>query len=218
MSDETQEPTLRNGDNSVDGWVEYAKALLIETAVLHDVAFDPENGTFDDTMEWLVRQFQTDRGLRVDGVIGNQTWAELRGEEPQAVGTDGEIPGTYVEQGVEARWSHEHEAAAFNPYDDQVILVAFNTGSDPLNVDNFGVGIVLDTGRDRIDVNDYRFVRAADDGPVADPGDLIWIVIDNVLSLTNSSSPDELSEMTVTATMSPELGGDIMNTRVGVIT
>jgi hypothetical protein len=217
MSDETQEPTLRNGDQSVDGWVEYAKGLLLETALIHDVEFDWESGTFDDTTEWLVRQFQSDHHLQVDGVIGNQTWAALRGEEPQAVGTDGGEPGTHVEAGLEARWNRE-DAATFDPRDDRLILIAFNTGSDPLRRDNFDIDIALETRGRRIDVADYRFTRAADGGSVADPGDLIWILVDDMLSLTGSTSADELDDLHVTARMSSELGGDVMETSVTPIT
>lgn len=216
MSDETQEPTLRLGDDSVDGWVEYAKTLLLETSVLHDVAIDHEDGTFDANTEWCVRQFQSDRGLRIDGVIGNQTWAALRGEEPQAVGGDGEVPGTYVEAGIEARWARE-DSAAYDPRYDQLNIVAFNTGSDALTQDNFSVEITIDTGRDRIDVSEYRFTRASDDGPTAEPGELIWVVVDNMLTLTNSSSADELADLRVTARMGPDLGGDVMDTHVDTI-
>lgn len=216
MSDETQEPTLRLGDDSVDGWVEYAKTLLLETAVMHDADLDHEDGRFDELTEWVVERFQTDRGLRVDGVIGNQTWAALRGEEPQAVGTDGEAPGTYVEAGIEARWAQE-DSAAYDPREDELRLVAFNTGSDPLNADNFRVEIAIETGGRRIDVHDFRFTRASDDGPTADAGELIWIVVDDMLALTGASEPEDLADLSVRARMSDELGGDIMETQVGTI-
>ncbi len=80
----TGEPTLHYGDRSADGWVEYLQELLSEVAP--NLGID---GIFGDQTIRAVYAFQEKRGLMVDGVVGNQTWAALRGEEPAAVGTDG---------------------------------------------------------------------------------------------------------------------------------
>ncbi len=217
MTDETQEPTLRNGDESVDGWVEYAKSLLFETAILNDLTLDWEDGRFDDEMETVVRLYQTQNGCLSDGIIGNQTWAALRGEEPQAIGTDGHEPGTYVEHGIEARWRHEDEGVTYNPADDQLIIGAFNTGSDPLDRKNFDAAIVLEADGKHVDATDFRFTNANDGGDVAQAGDMIWIVIDDVSKLMQIASPDEMPELRVAARMSSELGGDMLESPAGVI-
>ena len=78
------EPTLHYGDQSADGWVEYAQGLLL--GVAPDLVGD---GIFGDHTINAVYTFQQQNGLMVDGVIGNQTWSVLRGGEQAAVGTDG---------------------------------------------------------------------------------------------------------------------------------
>ena len=68
------QPTLRKGDKSPDGWVEYAQQTLnfqLKTNLTVDGDFG--NGTLA-----AVHKFQQAKGLLDDGVIGNQTWAALR--------------------------------------------------------------------------------------------------------------------------------------------
>jgi hypothetical protein len=94
------EPTLRLRDQSVDGWVEYLQQLLNAWGA-GNLTVD---GDFGNATLTAVTTFQTRQRLLVDGVVGNQTWAELRGETPQPPSTDGLEPHTFVEQGPEARW------------------------------------------------------------------------------------------------------------------
>jgi murein DD-endopeptidase MepM/ murein hydrolase activator NlpD len=65
-------PTLRRGDRSDD--VAYLQGLL------NDAGFDagPTDGIFGGRTESAVRGFQTDNDLTVDGIVGRQTWTELR--------------------------------------------------------------------------------------------------------------------------------------------
>ena len=100
---EAKQPTLRKGDTSRDGWVEYAQLLLN----FHLGTKLPEDGNFDATMLAAVTKFQTKKKLLVDGVIGNQTWAALREGAPEKPSTDGRKPHEFVEEGVEARWMLE---------------------------------------------------------------------------------------------------------------
>src|SRR5262249_57462792 len=51
-----------------------------------------------------VKKYQADNNLMVDGIVGNQTWASLRHDNPQQPGVDGRAPGTFVDHGQKARW------------------------------------------------------------------------------------------------------------------
>ncbi len=72
---ESDQPTLRKGDDSDDGWVEYLQSLLN-----HQFGKDvvSHNGKFDSETEKWVIAFQKREKLAVDGIVGNQTWAALR--------------------------------------------------------------------------------------------------------------------------------------------
>ena len=102
---ESKQPTLRKGDTSADGWVEFAQKLLNDVVQ----AGLPVNGNFDAAMLAAVKKFQATQKppLLVDGVIGNQTWAALRHGTPEKPSTDGRKPHEFVEHGVEARWVFE---------------------------------------------------------------------------------------------------------------
>lgn len=102
---EAKQPTLRKGDKSPDGWVEYAQLLLN----FHLKSNLPEDGDFGAGTQAAVLKFQKEKKLQVDGTIGNQTWAALREGAPEKPSTDGRQPHTFVEQGVEARWLLESQ-------------------------------------------------------------------------------------------------------------
>ena len=126
---DTQEPTLRQGDEGIDGWVEYLQGLLIIEG--HKAV--AINGAFDDATLEAVRSFQLHNGLLVDGVVGNQTWAALRRGDAQMAGTDGREPGTYVEDTREARWVWDSEVVMHDDAADELKFVAINLGSAELD-------------------------------------------------------------------------------------
>lgn len=66
-------PTLRRG--STGAYVKLAQAELINRG--YDLGSYGADGKFGKMTEAAVRQFQADRGLTVDGVIGPATWEEL---------------------------------------------------------------------------------------------------------------------------------------------
>jgi hypothetical protein len=126
---ETDEPTLRHGDQSVDGWVEYLQTLLEHWG--HGPV--PHDGDFEDTTLGAVRAFQrrmkaTNPGVMVDGIVGHQTWALLREEDPRPPSTDGREPHTYVEHGPEARWNREDEGILYDTNQDWLAMGAFVVG------------------------------------------------------------------------------------------
>src|SRR5688572_14303164 len=98
------EPTLYHGNESVDGWVEYLQNMLLIKTQLGNHHY--KSGTFDDFTLDAVKEFQEKKRLKVDGIVGDQTWAVLRGEpDAPAPHDDGRAPGTYVEQGIEMRFT-----------------------------------------------------------------------------------------------------------------
>lgn len=126
---DTQEPTLRYGDDGIDGWVEYLQGLLV-VAGYTTVA---KNGSFDDATLEAVRAYQLHNGLVTDGTVGNQTWAALRHGDAQMAATDGREPGTYVEDTREARWVWDQETIHLDASADELIFVAVNVGSAELD-------------------------------------------------------------------------------------
>jgi general secretion pathway protein A len=54
------------------------RALLLEQGISPEQIIIPEDARFDDALRLLVEQFQKRQGLRVDGVVGAQTWIRLQ--------------------------------------------------------------------------------------------------------------------------------------------
>ena len=119
------EPTLYHGNESVDGWVEYLQNMLLIKTQLGNHHY--KSGTFDDFTLAAVKEFQEKKRLKVDGIVGDQTWAVLRGEpDAPAPHDDGRAPGTYVEQGIEMRFTNEIQ---YLQDDDRVRFWAASVGT-----------------------------------------------------------------------------------------
>jgi Putative peptidoglycan binding domain len=122
---EVEQPTLRRGDDNPDGWVEYLQQLLNDSG--NPVAVD---GDFGPGTEAAVRRVQKDFDIQVDGIVGNQTWAVLRGERPVPASTDGRAPHSHVEGGVEARWYAEgSQGTGYFPDEDTVWFALWSVGT-----------------------------------------------------------------------------------------
>jgi Putative peptidoglycan binding domain len=118
-----RQPTLRKGDKSEDGWVEYLQLLLNIKGAKLDA-----DGNFGSGTEKAVRKFQADNGIQVDGVAGNQTWAALREGAPEKPSSDGRQPHTFVEHGAEARWEAEKEDAFYDSAADELSIFICSVG------------------------------------------------------------------------------------------
>ncbi len=121
-----KEPTLRKGDKSPDGWVEYLQEVLGIHG--HHVTVD---GAFGPGTEKAVRAFQAGEKppLMVDGIVGNQTWAALREGAPQPPSTDGRKPHSFEEEGTAARFfTEQNDSCRFSPALDELHLLVVSVG------------------------------------------------------------------------------------------
>jgi len=209
---EADEPTLRFGDESVDGWVEYLQRLLV---VKGQGPLD-DNGRFDDATLAAVRAFQQRMNTQpgtpstgrvfVDGVVGNQTWALLREEEARAPSTDGREPNSFVELGREARWLTEDSAFVFLRDDDRLVIQGVSTGDTAIESGAFNARflIVLSNG-ERI-VRDRPITTA--NGQPAGPGQLVFAEFEGAADRTLQADPFGSRSFSFEAFMPAELGGD----------
>ena len=125
----SKQPTLRKGDESPDGWVEYAQRLLNKNKLSVTV-----NGKFDGAMEKKVKEFQGKNGCQVDGVIGNETWSKLREGPKEAVGTDGRKPHSFEQKGAQARFVTERpDSTGYSAADDFYFMRVVSTGEQPID-------------------------------------------------------------------------------------
>jgi hypothetical protein len=124
------EPTLYHGNESADGWVEYLQTLLLEKSQWSGLgSHDFKKGLFDDFTFEAVKAFQSAKKLKIDGIVGDQTWAALQGEPPPfpAPHDDGRKPGTYVERGIELRFT---DWVIYSDYNDEVTIGAASVGDE----------------------------------------------------------------------------------------
>ena len=125
----SKQPTLRIGDNSPDGWVEYAQRLMNKNKLGVTV-----NGVFDSAMKAKVEKFQTDNKCLPDGVIGNETWSVLREGPHEAVGTDKRQPHTFEQKDAQARFVTEQpDSTGYNASDDSYFIRVVSTGEQPID-------------------------------------------------------------------------------------
>lgn len=191
------EPTLRPGDNDADGWVEYMQQLLNHHAGTTIVA---EDGNFDPDTHAAVLHLQQQYNVLEDGVVGNQTWAVLRGEPAAPAGTDGRAPHTFEETGPQARWFEEGTGGTmYDPSTDVLTLFLASTGEQ--RIDDFEATVRV-TGND---AGELFTVQAPLGPPVAEhPGGGGNYTIE--FSGLHESYGDGVH--TVEAYLPAELGGD----------
>jgi peptidoglycan hydrolase-like protein with peptidoglycan-binding domain len=201
---EADEPTLRHGDESVDGWVEYLQQLLVLWG--HPA---PQHGSFDDETYRQVRAFQERHHAMVDGIVGNQTWALLRQEDPRPPSTDGREPHTFVEQGPEARWGFEDETAQYDPAQDLLILGAYNVGSVAIGTGAFEATADLTPVAGGSTVQLHLTCFSADGSPIEVHEPFAF----GIQGLRQHLAP---GEYTIHAWMPAELGGDDVNSSVTI--
>jgi len=210
---EADEPTLRFGDDQIDGWVEYLQRLLVVKG--HGPL--EMTGTFDQATLDKVLAFQ-DRMNRepntpstgkvfVDGVVGNQTWALLREEDARPPSTDGREPHSFVEQGVEARWLTEDNAFVFLETEDRLVIQGVSTGDTAIQSGAFEARFLIVLPNGDTVVRDRPIFTAS--GQPAQPGELVFAEFDGAADRArNTEDPFGSKSFTFQAFMPAELGGD----------
>ncbi len=125
----SKQPTLRVGDNSPDGWVEYAQTLLQRI-----YPNQPIDGNFSPAMKAIVVDFQTNHQCQPDGVIGNETWSVLRDGPKEAVGTDNRAPHSFEQTNAQARFMKEDpEWTGYVAKEDFYFMWVVSTGEQPID-------------------------------------------------------------------------------------
>jgi Putative peptidoglycan binding domain len=195
-------PTLRHGDATGDGWVEYLQEVLnfnllfLGTPTQVDI-----NGRFDDATDAAVREYQRIQHLTVDGVVGDQTWASLRGEHARGIGTDGRDPHTFVQEGDHATIFRERSFDYTQnraPQPDGLVLYCANTGSTRLEARSHSATCSLSSPLASVDCD----LVLVPDGQSVAPGDTFWFESENLVL--------EPAEYSYTVTLPDALGGDSM--------
>ncbi|MBA2282031.1 MAG: peptidoglycan-binding protein [Acidimicrobiia bacterium] len=200
---ETQEPSLRHGDQGADGWVEYLQGLLRSAGESVE-----QTGVFDDATLAAVQHFQLTHGCVADGVVGNQTWAELRDAPAEMAATDGLEPHTHAELGPEARWVVDGEVARIDREADELKVRAVNVGDGPLDVTTIPNATAEITTPDGTVVPLELLPKSEDGQPVA-PGAAFDFVGTNVSGVAPG-------RYTIVATLPSELSGETSTSHVDV--
>ena len=208
-NDETQEPTLRKGDSSSDGWVEYLQELLTMWLDASGYATLTRDGVFGEDTNDAVLWFQGAKGLLVDGVVGNQTWAVLRSEDPQPIGTDGRPAGSFVDVGAAAHWILDDNSTRYDAANDLLFLVAMNTGTEVINGSNFMASGTITTA-DGHNKEIVVYLTGESGISEAPSGERFYLVI------PNASAEYGTGEIRIDLTMSNGLGGDRMETTMEI--
>jgi hypothetical protein len=201
------EPTLRPGDHSVDGWVEYLQAQLIN---LGAVAGIPDNwqptGVFDEETERYVRAFQRYHGIMTDGVVGDETWNMLHGNiDTEDPGTDGRAPHSYVEQSPRLEWEND---VLYDKNNDCYTYTAMNVGSTEVS----DVTITVRRNDGPVDLRYTEATGWTDDGGPVPPGGRMHftIYLERPLQAGENVSIElRMPDANGGATFAPECVGDL---------
>jgi len=125
----TSQPTLRKGDKSPDGWVEYLQQLLnLKADVDLDVDGDFGKLTRDAVIAYQRKLKKKDPAVLDDGVVGDQTWSYLREGAPAKPATDGRKPHAYVDKGIDVRWLDEKSLVVYHMDRNMLTLSAYSVG------------------------------------------------------------------------------------------
>jgi hypothetical protein len=162
-------------------------------------------------MQAAVRSFQKKNGIQVDGVIGFQTWAQLRGTPARPPSTDQRTPHTFVDTGKKARWFIDEEPAIRDASKDEVTLLLVSVGTEELDPQN-------DKAVVRITRPGKTTTLKKEVGPPVGKkgeGDLHNITFPNFTDTFPSQPPGAaLADYFIEAYFEKELGGDFWKGKI----
>ena len=203
----TSQPTLRQGDKSPDGWVEYLQELLnLKASAGLEIDGDFGGQTYAAVVAYQKDLKKKAADVEVDGVVGDQTWSYLRDGAPAKPATDRRKPHSYVEKGVEARWSAESGALVYLTDSDQATLLAMSVGdADQLAGRSARFRITGPTGSQK--VVDGLIGKGAKTSKT-DQGFEHLVTIDAFLQLFGGAKAAAKGTYAVEAYFPADLGGD----------
>jgi hypothetical protein len=186
----TGEPTLRHGDHEADGWVKYLQEQLAFR--LQDGSIE-NSGSFDDATFEAVKRFQHAHGLRMDGIVGNATWAALTSDAPAHEGVDGLAAHTHIDHGMHVVWS-EHggsDDGIYIEHNDSVIWLANNVGDTNVPSGSLTASITF------ADKNYLEFIDLVESSGASEaaPGDIFTVTMTGVKNSLGSGTHAYVAEL-----------------------
>ncbi|MDQ2764937.1 MAG: peptidoglycan-binding protein, partial [Pseudomonadota bacterium] len=198
----TRQPTLRVGDKSPDGWVEYLQERLND---LIDAGLKVD-GDFGKATLAAVHKYQESKNLEDDGTVGNQTWAALRDATPEDPSTDGRKPHTFVQKGPQARWNDEKERAIYATSFDEMLLFLVSVGTDP--IDSFSVDVTVTAPGMPASTQTFP-IGAPDKTPATGAGSFYSLKMQDFRKRFPSKTPDaKITDYVILAVLPPTLSGE----------
>jgi hypothetical protein len=174
------------------------------------------DGDFGAATYKALRAYQTQAGIQVDGVAGNQTWASLRHGPAEKPSTDGR-PRGFQDVGVKARWFTEDDVIVYAAKSDTLSLFPVSVGTEAkLEGATVNVFVTPPGGK--------RKGLAAKVGPAVSArktktgeGQVHEIKIPNFMKTFPATPPATIDKYVVEAYFDSALGGDFWSTTKGAI-
>jgi len=201
---------LRKGDDSPDGWVEYAQGLLNRWLTDHKQSKLTVDGKFGPAMDKAVRAFQAASKTMVDGIIGNQTWSLLREGKKDSIGTDGQKPHSFEQKNAQGRFTMEGpDRGGYHRPEDMFFMWIVSTGEQPIDDYHVTVKVTLPDGKSHTHKTKIGPVRKkSDDGQ----GNFHRFEVKSFTKAfrldENKAAPIDPPTCTVDAYLDKEIGGD----------
>lgn len=205
-----KQPTLRKGDKTPDGWVEYAQQLLI----FHKAGNLQIDGDFGNTTLAAVIKFQRQNKLQVDGTIGDQTWAALREGAPEKPATDGRQPHSFEEKGKQARFTIEKpDDCRVSISNDNLRMNVVSVGEQPIEDNEVTVRVTQPDGTKKVQKGKIGPVTGkSPDGQ----GNIHTFTLDKFKQRFKIADPAKIGDCVIDAYLDKEIGGDVFSGKPAV--